>query len=139
MRTPANQPLMKLRVDLPAQTLYDDAIQSLQATAENGSFGLLAHHADFVSSLVPGVVLAVDEDGEELFFGIDHGLLVKRDMDVRIAVRRGVVSRDLASLTQTVESTFLTVDEEERVARTALSRLEVNIVRQLSQLSDPLS
>lgn len=129
--------LMQVSVRLPAELLYEGSVRKIFAVAENGAFGVWPLHTDYVSSLVPSVMVVTNEQEQELFFGIDHGLLVKRGNQVDIVVRRGVMGDDLAALTQTIESNFKSVDEQERVARTALSRLEVNIVRQLSQLSGP--
>ena len=57
---------------------------------------------------------------------------------IDIAVRRAVQGDDLASLNETIQSTFVEVDEDERIARTALSKLEAGIVRRFSDLRKPL-
>jgi F-type H+-transporting ATPase subunit epsilon len=56
---------------------------------------------------------------------------------VDVAIRRGVQGETLETLRETVESTFVQIDEDERVARTALSRLEANIVRRFADLRRP--
>ncbi len=129
--------LMRVRVRLPARLLYDGEARSLQAVAENGAFGLLPRHTDYLASLLPSVLVVTDAKGEELFFGIDHGLLVKRGSEVDVLVRRAARGSDLESLSSTIDSSFRALDEQERAARTALSRLEVGIVRHLGQLKKP--
>ena len=52
-------------------------------------------------------------------------------------MRRGVRGESLDTLAATIESLFTQVDEAERSARTALSRLEVGIVRNFSELRKP--
>lgn len=131
--------LMQVNIRLPTRLLYScDAIQVL-AEAENGTFALLPNHTDFVTALLPSVLVIRDADGDELFFGVDQGVLVKHGHQLDIAVRRAVQGDDLASLNDTIQATFVAVDENERVARTALSKLEAGIVRRFSDLRKPLT
>ena len=83
------------------------------------------------------MLIVTDADGAERFFGIDEGVLVKRGHAVEVAIRRGVQGEDLETLNDTVQATFVEMDEEERVARSALSRLEAGIVRRFGDLRRP--
>lgn len=129
--------LMTVSVRLPTRTLFEGSVRKLFATAQNGAFGMLPRHTDFVTTLVPSVLIVTDEDDRELFFGIDEGILTKTGHRVDISVRRGVRGDDLESLNDTVQASFVEVDEEERVARSALSRLEAGIVRRFGDLRKP--
>lgn len=128
---------MQVHLRLPTRLLFSGAASHLYAVGEQGAFGILPKHTDFVSTLVPSVLILTTAAGGELFFGIDQGLLVKRDEQIEIAVQGGLQGDDLASLAQLIEQRFTVVDEEERVARTALSRLEAGIVRRFSDLRRP--
>ncbi|WP_417543334.1 ATPase [Marinobacter sp.] len=128
---------MQVALRLPTRTLYEGTVKQLFATAENGAFGMLPNHIDFVTALVPSVLILTSADGEELFFGIDEGVLMKKGHRVDIAIRRGVQGQDLNSLNETILAAFIEVDEEERVARSALSRLEAGIVRHFGDLRKP--
>lgn len=129
---------MNVSVQLPDRLLFEGKAVALTAVAQNGSFGLLPNHIDFVTALVPSVLLLRDADGDEQIFGIDEGLLVKKGHDVRIAVLRGVRGDNLDSLKDTVDARFVQMDEEERQARTALSRLEADMVRRFAELQRPV-
>lgn len=128
---------MQVTLRLPTRTLFEGQIRHLFAVGENGAFGMLPNHVDFVSALIPSVLVLTSPGDEEQFFGIDEGILVKIGHQVDIAVRRGVRGDDLASLDDTVQASFVEVDEEERVARSALSRLEAGIVRRFGALRKP--
>lgn len=130
---------MQVSLRLPTRLLFSCVAEKVVAEAENGSFMLLPKHTDFVSALVPSVLLVTTTEGDELFFGVDQGIIVKHGYAVDIAVRRAVQGKDLATLTTTIQSTFIEIDEDERVARTALSRLEAGIVRRFSDLRKPLT
>jgi F-type H+-transporting ATPase subunit epsilon len=128
---------MRVTLRLPTRTLFDGRATQLAAVAQNGAFGILPNHTDFVTALVPSVMTLTAPDGEQLIFGIDEGFLVKKGHAVDVAIRRGVRGESLETLRDTVQSTFVRIDDEERVARTALSRLEANIVRRFADLRRP--
>lgn len=129
--------LMQVTLRLPTRTLFSGSAKKVFAVAENGAFGLLPKHTDFVSALVPSILVLTNEQDKELFFAVDEGLLVKTDLQVDIAIRRGLQGDDLASLNEQLTTTFMAVDEDERVARSALSRLEAGIVRRFADLRKP--
>lgn len=128
---------MQISLHLPDQTLYQGKARKLSATAEGGAFTLLPRHADHVAALVACVMVLETPQGEEVFFGIDDGVLVKRGHEISIVVRRAVQGDSLDTLAHTVAHTFKALDESERAARSALSRLEIGIVRQFSALRTP--
>lgn len=129
--------LMQVTLRLPTRTLFSGTAKKIFAMAENGAFGLLPKHTDFVSALVPSILVLTNEQDKELFFAVDEGLLVKTDFQVDIAIRRGLQGDDLASLNEQLTTSFMAVDEDERVARSALSRLEAGIVRRFADLRKP--
>ncbi|MCK9540040.1 hypothetical protein [Dokdonella sp.] len=130
---------MQVHVRLPARMLFEGAATRLNAVAVDGGFGILPNHVDFVTVLVPSILLVTTPEGGERIFGIDEGLLVKKGHQVDIAVRRGVESADLDSLRATVQETFHQMEDEERVARAALARLEADMVRGFASLRRPHS
>ena len=130
------QAQMQVSIGLPGQNLFQGSAVAVNAVAPNGAFGILPNHVDLVTALVPSVLLLRQPDGRERVFGIDEGVLVKKGHGVDIAVRRGVESADLASLDATVAALFDSMEDEERVARAALSRLEADMVRRFAGLRD---
>jgi F-type H+-transporting ATPase subunit epsilon len=129
---------MHVVLRLPTRTLFEAQATRMTAVAPNGAFGIWPNHIDFVTALVPSVVTLSLVDGSEEIFGLDEGLLVKKGRDVVIAALRGVRGDDLGSLHDTVEASFIQMDEEERQARSALSRLEADMVRRFAELQRPL-
>ncbi|MCC7326831.1 MAG: hypothetical protein IT521_08525 [Burkholderiales bacterium] len=125
---------MTVTIRLPLRTLHQGRASRLCGEGRAGGFGLLPNHADFVTELVPSVLTLVLADETELFFGIDEGMLVKRDSEVSVVVRRGVAGDALDTLQRKVRDSFVDVEDDERAARVALSRLEADMVRRLGQL-----
>ena len=128
---------MTVTLRLPTHTLFEGQATRLTAMAQNGAFGIWPNQADFVTALVPSVMTLRLIDGSEQIFGIDEGLLVKKGHKVTVAALRGVHGDDLGTLQDTVEASFVQMDEEERQARSALSRLEAGMVRRFAELQRP--
>lgn len=120
---------MRLRVMLPARLLVDEPAARVVACAANGWFCLLPRHADFVTALVPGILVFSKLDGIERFVACDEGLLVKVGDDVLVSAPNGMTGDDLASLQRAVDTDLLELDEEGRRARSALARLEASALR----------
>ena len=132
-------PNMDVTLRLPTRTLFEGQADRLGAVAPHGAFGILPNHVDFVTAIVPSVLTVRLTDGSEEIFGLDEGLLVKKGHKVVIVALRGVRGDDLGTLQDTVEASFIQMDEEERQARSALSRLEADMVRRFAELQRPLS
>ncbi|EPX78230.1 ATP synthase epsilon chain [Litoreibacter arenae] len=128
---------MQVSLRLPSEVLFDGPATRLTGEAADGGFGILPNHVDFVTALVPSVLLVTQPDGRERIFGIDEGLLVKKGHRVELAVRRGVEGDDLDSLSDTVGDSFAGLEDEEKSARAALSRLEADMVRRFASLRKP--
>lgn len=128
---------MIVSVRLPMRTLFEGRATRMTAVAQDGAFGILPNHVDFVTALVPSVMTLRLADGSEQIFGVDEGLLVKKGHRVDVAVLRGVHGDDLGMLNDTVQAKFIAVDDEERQARTAFSRLEADVVRRFAELRKP--
>jgi F-type H+-transporting ATPase subunit epsilon len=100
---------MRLEVFTPTALLVDDAAVKVIAEGPEGY-------------------------GEERLLGIDEGVLVKRGAEVRVSVLDAFESDDLASLRKQVARRFLSLDEHERSARTALARLEAGAIRHVLEI-----
>lgn len=129
-----SQEPMQVDILLPAERFFSCQASKVYAVADNGAFGLLPNHSDLVASLVPSVLVITDTQGQDLYFGIDQGLLIKNNKKIEIAVRRALQGKDLATLATEIESYFSSLDDTEKQARTAISKLEAGIVRQLNKL-----
>jgi F-type H+-transporting ATPase subunit epsilon len=129
---------MSVTLRLPTRTLFEGRAERITAVAPNGAFGILPNHIDFVTALVPSVLTLRQSNGSEEIFGLDEGLLVKKGDRVVVVALRGVRGDDLSTLENTVEASFIQMDEEERQARSALSRLEADMVRRFAELQRPI-
>lgn len=122
---------MTLKIRLPAEVLFEEEVSRIRAEAENGWFGLLPRHIDFVTALVPGVLTFEPCGKPEEYLAVDHGVLVKCGAEVSVSTRQAVRGKNLGELQQQVERQFLVQQERERAARALESKLEADLVRRL--------
>ena len=125
---------MKLKVLLPTEIFVDQEVEKVTAEGENGSFCLLPRHIDFVAALMPGLLAFVTLEGEEKFLGVDEGILVKAGSEVLVSTRRALRAPELGTLLETIHEEFLSLDEREKKARSALARLEADLIRRFMEL-----
>lgn len=125
---------MRLRILLPTKILADETVDKVTADGVHGNFGILPRHVDFLAALIPGLVSFERADGGERFAAVDGGLLIKHGADILVPTRRAVIGDDLDKLRLVVEREFLSEDERERHARSAVARLEASFIRRLMEL-----
>ena len=112
----------------------DRAVRRVVAEAPDGHFGILPRHGDFVTELVPGILVYETDEAGERFVAVGSGTLVKCGRHLRVAVGGAIVGDDLGILRRRVETEFRRVDEDEREARAALARLEASMIRRFRAL-----
>jgi F-type H+-transporting ATPase subunit epsilon len=130
---------MKLRIVTPLDMPVDeDGVTSLRADDLTGSFGILQGHADFLTSLVTGVVRWSAQDGTHRFCAIRRGqLAVTGGAAISITTREAVTGTDLASLEHNVLARFQADLESERAEKVSSTRVELLAIRQIVNHLNP--
>jgi F-type H+-transporting ATPase subunit epsilon len=122
---------MKLTVWLPTEILLEEEVVRIKAEAQNGWFGMLPKHVDFVTALVPGVLTFEATGRVEEYLAVDRGILVKCGDEVKISTRNAVRGTNLEQLKSEVEKRFREREEAEKKARAFEAKLETDLVRRL--------
>lgn len=128
---------MSLKVLLPFRVFIDvENVKSIIAETREGSFGLLMHRLDGVAALEPGILTYETAAGVKKYLAVDEGILVKAGPEVQVSVRNAVGGAELEELEAVVKKEFLSISEEERILRSTLVKLEVDIVRRFAALKE---
>ena len=124
---------MRLRITTPLAVVVDeDGILSLRAEDATGSFGILPHHADFLTSLVISIVSWQSSDEKRHYCAVRGGVLsVDAGRDIAVATREAVAGDDPGTLDQTVLGRFRADIETEKTERAESTRLQLNAIRQI--------
>jgi F-type H+-transporting ATPase subunit epsilon len=132
-------PTLLLTVSTPASILVDaEAIVSLRAEDESGSFGIRAGHADFLTVLTPSVLRWRGVGNVERFCAVEEGVLrVSEGNRVSIACRNGVLGDSLTALEARIEAAHAARLDATRNARVEQTRMHAQAVRQLLRYLRP--
>lgn len=122
---------MNLKVWAPAELVLNEEVAKVKAEAETGWFCVLPRHVDFVTALVPGILIYQTPAGQDGYLAVDEGILVKCGSEVSVSVRDAARGASLGALRDTVESHFHGQHDKDRAARVFEAKLEAELVRQL--------
>ena len=124
---------MNLKILLPFEIFAEKTGASrIVVETPEGSFGLLPHRLDCVAALTPGILTYETELEGEVYVAVDEGVLVKTGLDVLVSVRNAIVGPDLGQLRETVEREYLRLNEQEQNVRTALAKMEGDLIRRMA-------
>lgn len=121
--------MMKVQLSVPTSILLEREVDKINADGAHGNFCILPRHTDFLSPLVPGILVFTEGDGNELYFANDYGLLVKQGRQVFIAARHALPGESLATLERTARQRFVELDEIDRASQAAFASLEASFLR----------
>lgn len=126
---------MQLEIVTPSEVVIDRRVSKVSAESPHGAFTLLPRHIDFASTLVPGLIAFVADDGEHLL-AVDGGVLVKRGHRVQVATGEAAEGDSVLALQRALRASFEELAEGERRSRAALARLETDLVRRSMEMSE---
>jgi F-type H+-transporting ATPase subunit epsilon len=125
---------MNLKILLPFMVFADKSnVSRIIAEGGDGSFGLLPHRLDCVTSLVPGILTYETEADGIVYVAADAGVLVKVGPDVLVSIHHAVAGTDLAQLHDAVKRQFLTLDESQRQLHTVLDKMEGALIGRFAE------
>ncbi len=125
---------MNLKVWAPTEVIFDQEVTKIRAEAENGWFGILPRHVDFVASLVPGILCLESPAKQVEYLAIDHGVLVKCGPAVSVSTRNAIRGQDLDALKDAVQNQFRANQQKEQASQAFEAKLEADLVRRLLEL-----
>lgn len=124
---------MKVKLVLPNKIVLDTPADKVTAPGTGGSFQILPRHVDVAWTLEPGI-LVVTRDGEDAFYAVDSGVLVKQGDTVFISCFQAIKGEDLEALNEAVAANFRHLDEKEVAARKVLAKLETDTLRRFMEM-----
>ena len=130
---------MKLIVATPLATLIEaQAVVHVRAEDQTGAFGILEHHADFLTALSVSVLTWREASGTEHHIAVRGGMLEARGgHSVVVATPEAVAGDDLRVLESEVLRRFRERLDAERAARVDAHRLHIAAIRQILALLRP--
>lgn len=126
---------MHVRILLPEKVLAEhDGVAKVNGEALDGGFCLKPRHVDYVAVLGTGLVSITTDQGEEIFYAVAEGMVVKHGDEVRFAVRDGAGGSDLGRLREVIKERFAERDKDEIQAKSIAWKMEAGFIRRLMEL-----
>ena len=66
---------MKIEIITPDKKIFEGDIKSVRVPGKKGSFQVLKDHAPIISTLESGTVYIVDQEGKEIQYVINSGVI----------------------------------------------------------------
>ena len=112
-----------------------DGITSFVGEDTSGSFGLLPHHARFMTVLAFGLARVRRADGTWEYLAFPGGLLYFVEGECRISTRRYLRDIDAARIAAALSRELLEEEQALGETRRKLHRLEAEMLKQLVALA----
>ena len=124
------------RLHLCAADRYEliEGVAAFTGADASGSFGLLARHERFMTSLGFGLARLSLADGSRQYLALPGGLLYFVDNELRISTRRYLRGSDAGAIASALTRELLQEEEALRQTRRKLQRLEAEMQRHVAQL-----
>lgn len=127
---------MLLKVITPTHIITKEKVMKVIGEDPDGSFGILPKHIDFVTKIIPSILVYTDEQGEG-YIGLDEGILVKQQELIQVSVQSAFESRNLGQLHREMEIYLRKQEEEEEQTGLETTKLELGIVKSFYDLKAP--
>ena len=124
---------MKLLVISPERVQLNVDVSKVTGEGRHGLFTILPRHIDYAVLLERGILTyEPDAEGSEPgYVAVDGGILVKVGDQVRISTQDAVPGVTLEDLERTIADSFRRRSEVDRRSRTALARIESQILEEM--------
>ena len=127
---------LHLKIVVPTAVIVDEPVQKIIAEGGEGVFCIKPRHIDYVSALVPSILIYLDAAGREHYLATDEGCLVKCASQVLVSSRHAVQGENLGELKNLWMLYNQATDEQARKSRAALASLEMGVVRKFIEFQD---
>jgi len=126
---------MNLKILLPHKVFMNTtSVNRVVVDTNSGSYGFLPQRLDCVAALVPGILTYETASGAVHYVAVDEGVLIKTENEIQVSVRNAIGGADLGKLRETIEREFINLNESERIARTAVAKLESEFIQSIKKL-----
>lgn len=110
-----------------------DGVTSFVGEDASGSFGLLAGHARFMTSLRFGLARFRVRQGAWQYLALPRALVYFRDNTLTLGARRYVLDSDYGRIGHTLQQELLAEEHELRDIRRSLQEMEEHLLKRLWQ------
>lgn len=116
--------------DYQQQTRVED-VESFVGEDSSGSFGIMAHHARMMTSLLFGLARYRQAGSDWTYLALPGGLMYFRDNTLTLISRRIYIDQDFDRISHTLTEQLLEEEQQMASAKRSLERMEEELLRQI--------
>lgn len=113
----------------------DDRVYSFIARDASGSFGLQANHETFVTCLQPGIAGFRGHDRQWCYLAQPGSVVIFIDNHLYLATTQFVMNCDREVLVQLLDTEWRAAEQEIRISKQSIARVEQALARKLWEMS----
>ncbi|WP_281951236.1 F0F1 ATP synthase subunit epsilon [Nitrosophilus kaiyonis] len=129
--------LFDLIIISPTKKLIIKDIEFFRGEDESGTFGILAHHIEFLTILTRSIGI-IKKDGKEQYIALNKGILRFNDNKLFITTREFIISDKLEMLKDIIDKKFKKIEEQEKVFRHNIQKLEKEFIKKVIKMEKEL-
>lgn len=115
----------------PGRVVVHELVVSVQGADASGRFGIRVGHEDFMTVLVPCVLVIRDEHERDSCAAVDGGVLLLEDGRISIVTSDAAVAARLDEVANRAAEMLAARKEKEKTARSGFAELETSLMREL--------
>jgi F-type H+-transporting ATPase subunit epsilon len=109
-------------------------VRSFVGEDASGSFGLMAGHTRFMTSLVFGLARFADSAGSWRFLALPGGMLYFHENEMTISTRHYLIDADYARISSAIDEQLVAEEETLYDVKQSLRRMEEEMLRRLWEM-----
>ena len=124
---------MKLEIMVPDELVLSTEVEAVEAADATGRFGLRTGHEQFVTVLVPSLLVYSWQDRES-YAAVDGGVLWLENDVISVITREAVLSDRLDELSSRAGAILSLRHRQESQSRTEFSELQAMLAKELARV-----
>jgi len=116
------------------QSMRIENVEAFAGTDRSGSFGILAGHARFMTTLTFGLARFRQAGADWQYVAVPGALLSFADNELTLSTRHFLIDADLDRIAASLDEQLLVEEENLRATRESLRRMEEEALKRLWRL-----
>jgi len=108
-------------------------ISFFRAEDQSGSFGILARHIEFLTTLEPSIAIAVIDD-KEYYYAFNGGILSFKNNALTITAKEFVQSDKISELLEMIKLSFQEQEAKEQLFSDNIENLQKAFIKKLIEM-----
>ena len=124
---------LRLEIITPQAIVFADDVEMVTLPAIDGEIGVLPHHVQLITQLVPGAIVAA-VNGQERFIAVGEGLVEVTETSVAILTDMAVPAEQIDEAKAEEARQRAAARLRERISDEEVASVNASLVRSLAQL-----